>query len=76
MAEFLNKIFEFGNFDNNPTRLPMINRDWVLHGRDYPSNWKQVDALRLLSALHTIIELDFLLEDLDKEKIDNKELVK
>ncbi|WP_369899768.1 hypothetical protein [Bacillus manliponensis] len=74
VAEFLNKIFGFGDFDNNPTRLPMINRDWVLHGRDYPINWQQVDALRLFSALHTIIELDFLLEDLNKE--DTEELVK
>ncbi|EJV57008.1 hypothetical protein [Bacillus cereus] len=72
VAEFLNKIFVFGDFDNNPTRLPMINRDWVLHGRDYPINWQQVDALRLFSALHTIVELDFLLKDLNKEE----ELVK
>ncbi|MGF9831468.1 hypothetical protein ABEX57_25450 [Bacillus anthracis] len=71
MAEFLNKIFVFGDFDNNPNRLPMINRDWV-----YPSNWKKVDALKLISALHIIIELDFLLLYLDKEKIDDKEPVK
>ncbi|MEJ9205529.1 hypothetical protein P4W02_29545, partial [Bacillus thuringiensis] len=71
----LNRIFEFGNFDNNPTRLPMINRDWVLHGRDYPKNWKQVDALRLFNALQTIVELDFLLEGLEKEVAD-VELVK
>lgn len=76
VAEFLNKTFAFGDFDNNQTRLPMINRDWVLHGRDYPRNWKKVDALRLISALHTIIELDFLLEDLVEEKINDKEIVK
>ncbi|MDC2866500.1 hypothetical protein [Bacillus sp. BP-3] len=75
VAEFLNKIFVFGDFDNNLTRLSIINRDWVLHGRDYPSNWRKVDALRLFSALHTIIELDFLLEDLNKE-VQDKELVK
>ncbi|AFQ13849.1 hypothetical protein P9Y62_15960 [Bacillus thuringiensis] len=75
VAAFLNRIFEFGNFDNNPTRLPMINRDWVLHGRDYPKNWKQVDALRLFNALQTIVELDFLLEGLEKEVAD-VELVK
>ncbi|MEM5635574.1 hypothetical protein AAHB65_02285 [Bacillus toyonensis] len=39
-----------------------------MHGRDYPCNWKQVDALRLFNALSTIIELDFLLEDLEKEE--------
>lgn len=64
---FLKCVFKAGNFDRNPERLEIINRDWVLHGRDYPSNWKQVDALRLLNALHTIIELDFLLEDLEQE---------
>ncbi|BCD24387.1 hypothetical protein BC30090_3284 [Bacillus cereus] len=67
IAVFLKCVFKAGNFDRNPERLEIINRDWVLHGRDYPSNWKQVDALRLLNALHTIIELDFLLEDLEQE---------
>ncbi|WP_217582040.1 hypothetical protein [Lysinibacillus sp. GbtcB16] len=44
VAEFLSEAFAFGDFDNNPIRLPMINRDWVLHGRDDTKNWKQVDA--------------------------------
>ncbi|HDR8129174.1 TPA: hypothetical protein QC448_003618 [Bacillus cereus] len=68
VAEFLNCVFKVGNFDKRPARLPIINRDWVLHGRDYPCNWKQVDALRLFNALSTIIELDFLLGDLEKEE--------
>lgn len=68
VAEDLNCVFKSGNFDKRPARLPIINRDWVLHGRDYPCNWKQVDALRLFNALSTIIELDFLLEDLEKEE--------
>ncbi|MEF8683606.1 UNVERIFIED_CONTAM: hypothetical protein ORM23_26710 [Bacillus cereus] len=68
VAEYLNCVFKSGNFDKRPVRLPIINRDWVLHGRDYPCNWKQVDALRLFNALSTIIELDFLLEDLEKEE--------
>ncbi|KXO06220.1 hypothetical protein AYK81_00535 [Bacillus thuringiensis] len=68
VAEYLNCVFKSGNFDKRPARLPIINRDWVLHGRDYPCNWKQVDALRLFNALSTIIELDFLLEDLEKEE--------
>ncbi|PGW22242.1 hypothetical protein [Bacillus cereus] len=75
VAEFLSEAFAFGDFDNNPIRLPMINRDWVLHGRDDPKNWKQVDALRLFNALQTIVELDFLLKDLEKEAAD-VELVK
>ena len=64
---FLKCVFKAGNFDRNPERLEIINRDWVLHGRDYPSNWKQVDALRLLNALHTIIELDFYWKILNKK---------
>ncbi|MGQ7776839.1 hypothetical protein [Bacillus sp. WC2507] len=75
VAEFLSEAFAFGDFDNNPIRLPMINRDWVLHGRDDPKNWKQVDTLRLFNALQTIVELDFLLKDLEKEAAD-VELVK
>ncbi|MDA2110313.1 hypothetical protein PDN20_14640 [Bacillus cereus] len=75
VAEFFKSVFKGGNFDKNSTRLPIINRDWVLHGRDYPKNWKQVDALRLFNALQTIVELDFLLEGLEKEAAD-VELVK
>lgn len=75
IAEFLNCVFKAGNFDKNLNRLSIINRDWVLHGRDYPTNWKQVDALRLFNAVHTIIELDFLLEDLEKE-VHVEELIK
>ncbi|PEE81782.1 hypothetical protein [Bacillus toyonensis] len=75
VSEFLNSVFKAGNFDKYQSRFSLINRDWVLHGRDYPSNWRQVDALRLFNALHTIIELDFLLEDLEKE-VHVDELVK
>ncbi|MFB5583581.1 hypothetical protein ACE41D_20960 [Bacillus albus] len=46
-----------------------------MHGRDYPNNWTQVDALRLFNAIHTIIQLDFLLEDIEIDE-DDKELVK
>lgn len=75
VLEFLRSVFKAGNFDSNPNRLPIINRDWVLHGRDYPNNWTQVDALRLFNAIHTIIQLDFLLEDIEIDE-DDKELVK
>ncbi|MCQ6520961.1 hypothetical protein NPX90_05390 [Bacillus paranthracis] len=70
VAVFLNCVFKAGNFDRNPERLEIITRDWVLHGRDYPGNWKQVDSLRLFNAIHTITELDFLLEDLEKEEVE------
>ncbi|HFJ9454131.1 TPA: hypothetical protein ACGW67_005453 [Bacillus tropicus] len=65
---FLKSVFRKGDFDKNKERFPIINRDWVLHGRDYPANWNKADALRLFIALHTIIELDFLIEDLEKEE--------
>lgn len=60
---FLNEIFKNGNFDENPTRLPNINRDWVLHGKDTPINWKRVDALRLFNAIYSLTAVDFLLEE-------------
>lgn len=60
---FLHEVFKAGNFDKNTTRYQIINRDWVLHGRDNPSNWKRADALRLFLAVHSILELDFLLEE-------------
>ncbi|MEI4800562.1 hypothetical protein WAZ07_04330 [Bacillus sp. FJAT-51639] len=59
---FLNQVFQQGNFDKNPTRFPIINRDWVLHGKDTPSNWKKVDALRLFNAIYSLTAVDFLLE--------------
>jgi len=59
---FLNQVFQQGNFDRNPTRFPIINRDWVLHGKDTPSNWKKVDALRLFNAIYSLTAVDFLLE--------------
>ncbi|EJR17887.1 hypothetical protein LKL81_24275 [Bacillus paranthracis] len=68
VMEFLYSVFRVGNFDKNTSRFQIINRDWVLHGRDYPNNWTQVDALRLFNAIHTIIQLDFLLEDLEREE--------
>lgn len=39
---------------NNLTRESMINRNWILHGRDNPALWKKADALRLLNVLSTI----------------------
>ncbi|MBU5219557.1 hypothetical protein KQI67_23125 [Bacillus albus] len=65
---FLKSVFSKGDFDKKKVRPSIINRDWVLHGRDYPANWNKADALRLFIALHTIIELDFLIENLEKEE--------
>ncbi|WIG43107.1 DUF948 domain-containing protein [Bacillus toyonensis] len=63
VLSFLNEVFKDGKFDENPTRFPIINRDWVLHGKDTPSNWKKVDALRLFNAIYSFTAVDFLLEE-------------
>jgi hypothetical protein len=67
--EFLHEVFSAGNFDKNTTRFPIINRDWVLHGRDNPSNWNRVDSLRLFHAIHSILELGFLLEEPEEDNV-------
>ncbi|OOR57142.1 hypothetical protein BGP34_14975 [Bacillus mycoides] len=59
---FLKQVFQQGKFDKNPTRFPIINRDWVLHGKDIPSNWKKADALRLFNAIYSFTAVEFLLE--------------
>ncbi|MBJ3793467.1 hypothetical protein I8J38_33805, partial [Bacillus sp. OA1] len=64
--EFLKSVFKMGNFDKNKNRFSIINRDWVLHGRDNPNNWNEADVLRLFNAIHTITQLDFLLEELEE----------
>lgn len=35
-------------------RPSVLNRHWILHGRDSPELWRDVDAIRLFQALHTI----------------------
>lgn len=35
-------------------RLELINRNWILHGRDDPNYWKEVDFLRLINTLSSI----------------------
>ncbi|QWH42885.1 hypothetical protein EXW53_26795 (plasmid) [Bacillus mycoides] len=59
---FLNQVFQQGNFDKNPTRFSIINRDWVLHGKDNPDNWEKVDALRLFNAIYSLTAVGFLLK--------------
>ncbi|MDR7908107.1 hypothetical protein [Bacillus velezensis] len=49
---FMEKLFTTHSFDED--RLPMINRNWILHGRDNPELWTKADALRLLNALSSI----------------------
>lgn len=40
--------------DFNKKRKPVINRNWVSHGRDDPKHWQKVDALRLFNVLSTL----------------------
>lgn len=50
---FLNEeLFRSRNFTYK--RRKLLNRNWVLHGRDNPSHWQKVDALRLINVLSTI----------------------
>jgi len=54
MKIFLEKLFGKAPFDG--TRPSLINRHWILHGRDAAS-WTRADALRLFNALQTIDSL-------------------
>jgi hypothetical protein len=56
MALFLEKLFQYAPFDGD--RPALINRHWILHGRD-SATWTVADALRLFNALQTV---DSLLE--------------
>lgn len=44
----------FRTHDFNKDRKPVINRNWILHGRDDPKHWRKVDALRLFNVLSTL----------------------
>jgi hypothetical protein len=48
---FLNAVF--ANHDFSASRPTLLNRHWVLHGRDAPE-WSRVECLRLFHALDTI----------------------
>lgn len=53
LTRFMKKqLFTFHEFDKY--RKPVINRNWVLHGRDDPKHWQKVDALRLFNVLSTL----------------------
>jgi hypothetical protein len=48
---FFDKLFQPAPFSQN--RPALINRNWILHGRD-AANWTIADSLRLFNALQTI----------------------
>jgi len=41
-------------------RPPNLNRHWILHGRDLPSEWRRADALRLFNGLLTLNSLPLI----------------
>jgi hypothetical protein len=54
-------LFKTHWFTNS--RLELINRNWVLHGRDDPSLWKEVDYFRLINVLSTLQFIKEMLRD-------------
>lgn len=50
--KFIKRLFD--NHDFGDMRPVVINRNWILHGRD-ETNWEQVDAIRLFVAIHTLV---------------------
>lgn len=47
-----NKIFKFRDF--NRRRPPIINRNWVMHGRDTPSLWGKQDTYKLIALISAL----------------------
>lgn len=52
IADFVRMLFQVRDF--GATRPPLLNRNWILHGRDV-ADWSKPDALRLLHALSTVV---------------------
>lgn len=48
---FTMRLYGSSDFAGDPP--PVLNRHWILHGRDEP-RWSQADCLRLLQALQTL----------------------
>lgn len=58
---FQKGIFVGSSFSGE--RKEVINRHWVLHGRDVPSLWEETDVLRLLTVLGSIQFIRFMTEE-------------
>lgn len=54
-------LFTSSPFDGE--RKEVINRHWVLHGRDDPRLWEKVDALRLFTILNSIQFVQGMIEE-------------
>lgn len=57
---FVDKAFSFGHLDKPTYKPSLINRNWVLHGRDDINEWQVVDSLRLFNALYSLTFLDLI----------------
>jgi len=51
VERFINELFK--NSDFTGARPNMLNRHWILHGRD-SSTWTQADCLRLIQVVDTL----------------------
>ena len=49
---FIQNLFEKQNF--NGMRPGLINRHWILHGRD-ETTWRDLDAIKLFVAVHALL---------------------
>ncbi|WP_156160101.1 hypothetical protein [Paenibacillus sp. E194] len=38
----------------NEERVPLINRNWILHGRDDPSKWIRIDVYKLITVISAL----------------------
>lgn len=52
ISRFISNLFTKRKF--NEVRLELINRHWILHGRDF-TTWNKSDSLRLFNCLNTLI---------------------
>lgn len=58
-----NSLFVYKNFKED--RGEGINRNWILHGRDTPDLWKDIDSIKLfilISALLFVFEKDEIIK--------------
>lgn len=53
LQEFLSSnMFKYRDFKKE--RAEVLNRNWVLHGRDNPKLWTRIDALKLINIIATL----------------------
>lgn len=55
VGSFVDQIYRNAPFTGD--RPPVLNRHWILHGRD-AAGWTQADSLRLMQAIEVICSLD------------------